>query len=165
MSYMKRRVTLTINPSEMVDKELSSDKVRKVSGVITVDTWDEGLGVIDEPSKTQSMTFYIEPGVFGTSAVEGQPPPMITEDEREYIRCTAEGYMKGVDDKGADIFVWSMDLYVVYQIITRYSYKPLIDEDGRLAIYDNKEAAQDALAKVDAKDYRIRVAHVSGSST
>lgn len=163
MSFTARRVTITINPSEMVTNETISKEVRQISGIVTVDSWDKGLTVIDRPSETLSMSFYLQPGIFGMSAIDEKPMPILTEEEREYIRSIAEGYSKGKDDKGGEIFIWSMNVDIVYQIVGRYSEKPLKYEDGCLAIYKTIEDAHDALFNVGSENYKIRVSHVAGS--
>jgi len=163
MGYIKRRMIVKLDKSEMVEKGIVEGMERKVSGTITIDIWDEGLSVIDNPTTTESIAFYIQPGVFGMTTIEGQPPPFITEDEREYIQCIAQGYMYGIDDEGGDVHVWSLDLNVAYQIVDRYSYKPVIDDDGHLIIFDKLATAQQALSEmVDSHNHKVRIVHITG---
>jgi len=158
-----RRITIKTNPSEMTERETDHAQVKQVSGTITVDIWDGTLSVIDLPSETQHMSFYLQPGVFGMGMVDNQPMPRLTDYEKEYIRSVVEGYLEGTTDNGASIYMWSVGLYVAYQIVERYSYAPLTDKNGHLAVYDSKESAQNALDKLDSDEYKIRTIHMSGS--
>ena len=160
MNRVTRRFLIEVEGRKAVKNRVTGKEEEQVVGVVTVDEWLATQSVIDSPENTGKLRFHMAPGSFGTQSVSGEGMPYVTDEEMELIRSVVEGYYYGADNKGGTIVHWSMNNAVAYQIAEEHTLRIPTDEDDRMLIFDEKEAAEKYLEEMGEDGKNLRVSKV-----